>query len=226
MKTKLVAINGDKKETIELSDELFNIQPNEGIIHNVVCSELANRRQGTSSTKDRSEVTGSNRKPWRQKGTGRARAGSVKSPIWRGGGVIFGPKPRDYSYQLPKKMKHLSIKSVLSKRNKENRLQIVEDILIESGKTKEAQEKLFNVSLMKTDLGNLKNNKQRKKMRNYNLTVITDENNQLLRQGTRNLPWVKCLSYNRLNSYDLFYSNEIIVEKSVLSKLQDYYLTK
>ncbi|HEO65018.1 MAG TPA: 50S ribosomal protein L4, partial [Spirochaetes bacterium] len=160
------------------------------------------------------------------KGTGRARAGSVKSPIWRGGGTVFGPKIKDYGYSLPKKVKQLSIRSILSKRHKEERLQIIDPVIAKEGKTKEVQEQLFSMSLMKNEFGELKNNKLRKKMRNYNLTIITDDDRSLLRRSCRNLPWVKCLNYNRLNSYDLFYSHEIMIEAGVLSKLEDLYLKR
>jgi len=226
MKAKLIDLNGNEKTSIELSDLIFNIEPNEGVIHRAIQNELANRRQGTVCTKDRGEVSGSTKKPWRQKGTGRARAGSVKSPIWRGGGTVFGPKQRDYSYSIPKKMKWLSIRSIFSKRNQESCVRIIEDDTLKSGKTKDVANILYNISLAKNNFNELKNNKLRKKLRNYNLTIITDENDRTFRQSCRNLPWVNCLSYNRLSSYNLFYSNEIIMEKKILKKLEDLYLSK
>ncbi len=226
MKLKVIDPKGEKDKSVDLPDKLFNIEPNEGVIYRAIHNELANKRLGTASTKDRSLVKGSTKKPWRQKGTGRARAGSVKSPIWRGGGTVFGPKIKDYGYSLPKKVKQLSIRSILSKRHKEKRLQVIDNVIVKKGETKEVREQLFSMSLMKNDFGELKNNKLRKKMRNYNLTIITDDDKSLLRRSCRNLPWVKCLNYNRLNSYDLFYSHEIMIEAGVLSKLEDLYLKR
>ncbi len=245
MNVKVIDLNGEAKEDINLADDIFNITPNDGVINEAIKNERANKRLGTSCTKDRSMIRGSTKKPWRQKGTGRARAGSRKSPIWRGGGTVFGPKPKDYSYKLPKKMKRLSIRSILSKRNQEDRIRVIEDIALENGKTKEVADKLYNMSMLKKDVGELKNNKKRKVIRNYRLTIITEDDHKylkkeavetkgekvetkthLVKQGCRNLPWVKCLSYDKLNAYDLFYSKEIMIEKSVLPKLEDLYLKK
>jgi len=226
MNTKLIDLSGAEKEEIELSDDIFNIKPNEGVIHDAVVCEQANKRQGTSSTKQRGEVSGSKKKPWRQKGTGRARAGSVKSPIWRGGGVTFGPQPRDFSYSLPKKIKRLSIRSILSKRNQEKRLRVIEPISTELGKTKDVLDKISAMSLINDEIKDLKNNKLRKKSRNYKLTIITDDGRETFKQGCRNIPWVKCLNYNRLSAYDLFYSHEIMIELSAVEKLQALYATK
>jgi large subunit ribosomal protein L4 len=224
MNVKVIDLNGESQEDINLSDDIFNITPNEGVINEAIKNERANKRLGTSCTKDRSMVSGSTKKPWRQKGTGRARSGSRKSPIWRGGGTVFGPKPKDYSYKLPKKIKLLSIRSILSKRNQEDRVRVIEDMSLDNGKTKELVEKLYNMSMVKAEVGDLKNNKKRKIIRNYRLTIITEDEKKLLKQGSRNLPWVKCLSYNKLNAYDLFYSKEIMIEKSVLPKLEDFFL--
>ncbi|MDH5680583.1 MAG: 50S ribosomal protein L4 [Spirochaetota bacterium] len=223
MNIKVIDSSGAEKDSVDVSDSIFAIEPNEGVIHRAVENERANKRQGTACTKGRSEVSGTTSKPWRQKGTGRARAGSVKSPIWRGGGTVFGPKPRDYSYSIPKKMKQLSIRSIFSKREKEKRVQVVEDIPAGEGKTKDITSKILNMSLMKNDLKDLKNNKFRKKARNYTIAIITSEDNPLLRRACRNLPWVKCMSYRRLSAFDLFYSNEIMIEKGVLSGLEDLY---
>ncbi len=226
MKVNVVDQKGKTDKSVDLSDKLFSIEPNEGVIYRAIHQELANKRLGTASTKDRSLVKGSTKKPWRQKGTGRARAGSVKSPIWRGGGTVFGPKIKDYGYSLPKKVKQLSIRSILSKRNKEERIQVIGKLNAEKAKTKDIQEQLFSMSFMKNEFGTLKNNALRKKMRNYNLTIITDDDRSLLRRSCRNLPWVKCLNYKRLNSYDLFYSHEIMIEAGVLTKLEDFYLKR
>ena len=137
MKLKVIDIHGNEKNEIELSDEIFNIKPNKTVVYEVIKNELANRRQGTASTKTKGEVRGSGAKPYRQKGTGRARVGTRRSPVWKGGGIVFGPKPRDYSYSLPKKMKRLAYKSILSLKNIEGNLKIIENFKIENGKTKE-----------------------------------------------------------------------------------------
>ena len=137
MNTKLYDIKGKEKGTVRLNDAVFKINPNKSAIYYALRTELANNRQGTASTKGRSEVRGSGRKPYRQKGTGRARAGTKKSPIWTGGGVAFGPKPRSYRIRLPRKMKQLSVRSILSLKNSENLLKVVEDFNVESGKTRD-----------------------------------------------------------------------------------------
>lgn len=137
MKTKVYSIDGKELRTIELDDTVFNREVSNGTIYYAVNNELANRRVGTASTKTRGEVNYSNAKPYKQKGTGNARAGDKKSPIWTGGGTIFGPKPRDYSYRLPKKMKRLAMKSLLSLGVQDGRLVVVEDFTIESGKTRD-----------------------------------------------------------------------------------------
>ena len=137
MKAKVIGIDGKAKNDIELSDDVFNITPNRSAIYEAIKNELANARQGTSSTKTRAFVNGSGAKPYKQKGTGRARAGHKRSPLWKGGAVLFGPMPRDYSYVIPKKVKRLAFRSILSLKNKNNNLKIIENFKIENGKTKE-----------------------------------------------------------------------------------------
>ena len=137
MKTQVYKLDGTAAREIELADAVFNREPSEGSIYHAIRNELANRRVGTASTKTRAEVHGSNKKPWKQKGTGRARAGDRKSPVWVGGGKIFGPKPRDYSYKLPRKVKRLAVASILSLKNQGDALRVVEDFTVASGKTKD-----------------------------------------------------------------------------------------
>ena len=137
METKVFSIQGKELRTIELKDDVFNREVSDGSIYHAVNNELANRRVGTACTKTRGEVRYSNSKPYKQKGTGNARAGDKKSPLWVGGGTIFGPKPRDYSYTLPKKVKRLAMKSLLSLSVKEEKLAVIEDFTIESGKTRD-----------------------------------------------------------------------------------------
>jgi len=226
MNSSIISLTGETKGSVELADKIFNIKPNEGVIYDSIRNELANKRQGTNSTKGRSEVSGSTKKPWRQKGTGRARSGMRMSPIWRGGGIVFGPKPRDYSYRIPKKMKRLSIRSIFSKRNAEGLVRIVEDLSFSTKKTKDMANQLFNMSLVKGQVSDLKNNKLRKIVRNHRLMIITEDDRRDLKKLCRNITWVKCLSYNKLSSYDLFYSKEIMIEKSVLPKLEDFFLSR
>ena len=137
MVAKVYGIDGQERREITLADEVFNTRVSTGSIYHAIRNELANQRVGTASTKTRSEVRGSGTKPWRQKGTGRARAGTRQSPLWVGGGVVFGPKPRDYSYRLPRKIKRLAMRSILSQKQLENRLKVVEDFSIDGGKTRE-----------------------------------------------------------------------------------------
>jgi large subunit ribosomal protein L4 len=177
----------------------------EGSIYHAIRNELANLRVGTACTKTRSEVNGSTRKPWRQKGTGRARAGRRKSPVWVGGGIIFGPRPRDYSYKLPKKVKRLAMVSILSLKNKEDKLKIVQDFTVESGKTKDLLSILNGlVSPEKT------------------VIVLKDDDPMIKRAGS-NIPWVSFLSYNRLRAHDLFYGKNILMLESAASQLNEFY---
>lgn len=151
MEKKVYSVDGKELRTINLDDNVFGLPVNEDVIYYAINNELANKRVGTACTKDRSEVHGSNAKPYKQKGTGRARRGDKKSPLLRGGGVIFGPKPRDFSFVLPKKVKRLAMKSVLSMKAQSDRLTIVEDFTVESGKTKDLAQVLKISSKMNTE---------------------------------------------------------------------------
>ena len=145
MEAKVFSVKGEELRTIELEDSVFNCEISDGTIYYAINNELANMRVGTACTKDRDEVSGSTAKPWSQKGTGRARAGRKRSPLWVGGGVVFGPKPRDYSYKMPKKMKRLAMKSILSQKVLGGKFKVVEDFTIESGKTKDIAAVLKNL---------------------------------------------------------------------------------
>jgi len=180
-----------------------------GSIYHAVNNELANRRVGTASTKTRGEVNYSNAKPYRQKGTGNARAGDKKSPIWVGGGTIFGPKPRDYSYALPKKVKRLAMKSLLSLSVEEERLTIVEDFTIESGKTKELAAILQNF---------VKENKR-------TLLILKDDD-EMLRRAARNIPYLQVQSYNRLSAKELLYGRVILMLEGAANNLNEFYSDK
>ncbi|MFA5446848.1 MAG: 50S ribosomal protein L4 [Sphaerochaeta sp.] len=207
MKTKVFSIDGSQsKKTIELNDEVFNREVSEGTIYYAVNNELANRRVGTASTKTRSEVKFSNAKPYRQKGTGNARAGDRKSPIWVGGGTIFGPKPRDYSYVLPKKMKRLAMKSLLSKGVQDERLVVVEDFTIESGKTKELNQILKNFVSDES-----------------RTVLILGDDDTMTRRAARNIPYLRVLSYNRLSAKELLYGRKLLVLESAAKGLNEFY---
>lgn len=205
MEKKVVSITGEELRTIQLEDSVFAREVSEGSIYHAIRNELANLRVGTANTKTRSEVNGSTRKPWKQKGTGRARAGRRKSPVWVGGGIIFGPRPRDYSYKLPKKVKRLAMVSILSLKNGEDKLKIVEDFTVESGKTKDLL-KILNglVSPEKT------------------VIVLKDDDPMIKRAGS-NIPWVSFLSFNRLRAHDLFYGKNILMLEGAASQLNAFY---
>jgi len=207
---KVFAIDGSEAREIELADEVFNGPVSTGSIYHALRNELANRRVGTASTKTRAEVKGSGAKPWRQKGTGRARAGHKRSPLWTHGGVIFGPKPRDYSYRLPRKVKRLAMRSILSQKQREDRLMVVEDFTVESGKTRDLVRILRRID---------------PQPQGRTVVVLSGEDRMLKRAG-RNLPDVDILSYNRLSAHELFYSSKLILlEKAALS-LNEFYAEK
>jgi len=205
MVVKVYGIDGSEQRNIDLADEVFNRSVSTGSIYHAIRNELANLRVGTASTKSRSEVRGSGAKPWRQKGTGRARAGTRQSPVWVGGGVAFGPKPRDYSYKIPKKLKRLAFKSIFSQKTREERLLVVEDFTVESGKTRELVKILEGLT-----------------PENRTAIVISGEDSMLKRAG-RNVPGLSILSYNRLRAHDLFYAGRVIVFEKAAQELGRMY---
>jgi large subunit ribosomal protein L4 len=206
MEKKVFSIQGEELRTIILADEVFNREVNNDAIYYAICNELANCRTGTASTKTRAEVKGTSRKPWKQKGTGRARAGRRRSPVWVGGGVVFGPRPRDYSYAVPKKLKQLALKSILSLQTKEDRLKIVEDFSIESGRTKD-----LVAILEKLSSGDKRT------------VIVLKDDDPLIKRAGANLPLVRFLSYNRLRAHDLFYGRSVLVLESAVTKLNEFY---
>ncbi len=205
MNKQVCAVDGSTKHEINLADEVFNIEISDGSIYHALKNELANLRLGTASTKGRSEVRGSGAKPWRQKGTGRARSGTRSSPVWVGGGVVFGPKLRDYSYKLPKKVKRLAIKSILSLKNKEDRISIVEDFTAESGKTKELLKVLKNF------------------FPDEKTVIILHKDDFMLKRAGKNLPNLKFLKYDRLRAHDLFYGKRLLILETAVLKLNEFY---
>ena len=198
-------IEGKKVSDIELKDEIFGIKPNEAIVHSVLVNYMANQRQGTGNTKTRAEVRGGGRKPWKQKGTGRARQGSIRSPQWVGGGVALGPRPRDFSYTLNKKEKRLAIKSVLSSKVLESNLVILDKLSFEEIKTKQ----------MVAALGNLK-------IEDKTLIVLPEPNKNVQR-SSRNIPNVKTSLVNTINVYDLLKYKKLILTLDSVKNLEEVY---
>jgi len=205
MKAKVFSVQGKEVRDIELSDAVFGRSVSDGSVYYAIRNELANMRVGTASTKTRGEVKGTSSKPWAQKGTGRARAGRRRSPLWVGGGIVFGPKPRDYSYSVPRKMKRLAMKSILSLKVKEEQLRVIEDFTVETGKTKDLVTLLKNlVPAERTVL------------------VLGDDDAKIKRAG-RNVPWLTFLSYNRLRAHDLFYGKNVLLLETAATKLNEFY---
>lgn len=205
MKAKVFSINGEEIKDITLNDDVFGREVSEGSIYYAIRNELANRRVGTACTKGRSEVRGSGAKPWSQKGTGHARSGSKQSPVWVGGGTVFGPKPRDYSYTMPRKMKRAALKSILSLKAKNDSLVVVEDFSIESGKTKDLVKILKSLSV------------------EGRAVVVLKDDDAMVRRAGRNIPGLSILSYNRLNAHDLFYGKKIVLLETAAGNLNDFY---
>ncbi len=197
-------MNGNQTGEMELNDAIFACEINEYVVHAAVKQYLANQRQGTKGTKTRAEVRGGGRKPWRQKGTGRARQGSIRSPQWKGGGVVFAPKARDYSIKLNKKVKRLALKSVLSDKLNENKIIVLESLKIDSIKTKE----------MKKVLDNFKFSKALVCIENPDKNVIL---------SARNLPNVKTAQVNTINVYDILKHDTFFVTKEAVNKIQEVY---
>jgi large subunit ribosomal protein L4 len=175
------------------------------VIWYAINNELANNRQGNASTKDRGEVHGSNAKPYKQKGTGRARRGDKKSPIMVGGGVVFGPRPRDFSYSMPKKAKRLAIKTILSLKAQSDSLKIIEDFSIESGKTRDLAGLLSNFTP------------------GARTVLVLKDDDPKLKQAAANIPWLSYLSYNRLRAHDLFYGRQVLMLETAAKNLNSFY---
>ena len=195
---------GAQVGTIELNDAIFGTEANEHVMHLAVVQYLANQRQGTQSTKTRAEVRGGGRKPYRQKGTGRARQGSIRSPQWVGGGVVFAPKPRDYSFKLNKKVKRLALQSALSTKVAEGKIIVLDELTLSEVKTKE----------MVKVLGNIKCD---------NALIVMDGSNENVMLSARNIPTVKTASVNTINVYDLLKYNNLVVTKEAVEKIQEVY---
>ena len=208
MEKKVYSIDGKEIRTIDLDDKIFGLPVNEDVIYYAITNELANMRVGTACTKGRAEVHGSNAKPYKQKGTGNARRGDKKSPLLRGGGTVFGPKPRDFSFALPKKVKRLAMKSILSEKAQSDRLTIIEDFTVASGKTKDLVSILDRFA------------------KDERTVLILKDDDAMIKRAGRNIPTLSFLSYNRLRAHDLFYGRKVIMLESAAKNLSEFYRTK
>jgi large subunit ribosomal protein L4 len=204
-KVDVYNINGQKVGDMELSDDIFAVKVNKVAMHSAVVNALANARQGTQSTKTRSEVRGGGKKPWRQKGTGRARHGSTRSAQWVGGGVALGPKPRSYSYTLPKKVKRLALKSALTSKVLDNNIIVLDDLKLEAIKTKEMVNVLNNLKVDTTAL----------------IVLPGVDRNVVL--SARNIEGVKTATTSSINTYDILRYNKFIVTKEAVSRIEEVY---
>lgn len=197
-------IEGKKVGTLELNDAVFGVEINEHLVHMAVVAQLANKRQGTQSAKTRSEVSGGGRKPWRQKGTGHARQGSIRSPQWKGGGVVFAPKPRDYSIKLNKKERALAIKSALTSRVNEEKIVVLDALSFDEIKTKKMKAVLDSFKLDKA-------------------LVVLDKKDENVILSARNLPKVRTVLTNSINVYDILKYDTLVITKDAVAQLEEVY---
>lgn len=197
-------MEGEKVGTVTLKDEIFGVDVNEHLVHMAVVAQLANKRQGTQKAKTRSEVSGGGRKPWRQKGTGHARQGSIRAPQWKGGGVVFAPVPRDYTMKLNRKEKKAALKSALTSRVQEKKFVVVDEIKAEEIKTKTMARMFENLKVDKA-------------------LLVLEEGNDNARISARNLKDVKCAAPNTINVYDILKYDTVVASKAALKKIEEVY---
>ena len=197
-------IGGKEVGSIELNDAVFGVEVNEHLVHMAVVNQLANNRQGTQSAKTRSEVSGGGRKPWRQKGTGHARQGSTRAPQWTGGGIVFAPKPRDYSFKMNKKEKRIALLSALSSKVAESKIVVLDEFKLDEIKTKKFVEVMNNLKVENA------------------LVVLEGENKNVVLSG-RNIPSVKVTATNEINTYDVLKYTTLVVTKAAVEKLEEVY---
>ena len=205
MQTKVFDMAGKQVGEIELSDAVFGIDPNEAVVHDVVKNHLANCRQGTQSALTRAEVSGGGIKPWRQKGTGRARQGSIRAPQWTHGGIVFAPKPRDYSYTLNKKVKRLAMKSALSAKAQAEEIVVIDAIKMDYIKTKTFKTFLNAVGV------------------NGKALVVTAENDSIVVKSAANIPGILVTFANLINVYDILNAQKLVVDKAALAKIEEVF---
>ena len=198
-------VNGKKVKELELNESVFGIEPNENVVHSVVVNYLANQRQGTQNTKTRAEVSGGGRKPWRQKGTGRARQGSIRAPQWIKGGIALGPRPRSYVYKINKKERALAVRSVLSAKVQEQELVVVDKLSLKEIKTAEMVKTLANLKV------------------EGKAVVLLPVNDVNVQKSARNIEGVKTLTVDTINVYDLLKYNKLVVTEDTVKKLEEVY---
>ena len=203
-KVSVYNMEGKDVGTIELNDAVFGVEVNEHLVHMAVVQQLANNRQGTQKAKTRSEVSGGGRKPWRQKGTGHARQGSTRSPQWTGGGVVFAPVPRDYSFKINKKEKRAALKSALTSRVLDNKLIVVDELKLDEIKTRKFQAVMDNLKVKKA------------------LVVIAD-NDEKITMSARNIPTVKTALVNSINVYDILKGDTLVLTRDAVAKIEEVY---
>jgi large subunit ribosomal protein L4 len=196
---------GEETEKIELNKEIFSGEVNKPLLHQAVRMYEANKRSGTASTKTRAYVRGGGKKPWRQKGTGRARAGSIRSPLWRGGGIVFGPHPRDYYYSIPNKAKRLALISALNAKVNDNEFTVINELNMNTSKTKDFASMLKDLNLHSTD----------------RLLILVDKLESNIIRSSRNIPGVKVKGFDAINSYDILTCHRLIITKAGLEKLTE-----
>ncbi|MFD2868647.1 50S ribosomal protein L4 [Kurthia sp. 3B1D] len=202
-KVNVLSQTGSSVGEIELNDAIFGIEPNESVLFDAVIAQRASLRQGTHKTKGRSEVSGGGRKPWRQKGTGRARQGSIRSPQWRGGGIVFGPTPRSYAYKLPKKVRRLALKSALSNKVAETNFVVVDALTLDAPKTKDFVKVLADLSVATKSL------------------IVTADVNENVALSARNIPGVTVLTAEGINVLDLVSANKVVITKDAVAKIEE-----
>lgn len=198
-------MSGAQVGEIDLNDDVFGIKPNNAVLYDFVKMQLANKRVGTSSTKTRAEVRGGGKKPWRQKGTGRARAGSSRSPIWKGGGIIFGPKTRDYSYRLPRKVRRLAMRSALSSKVLDENIVVLESLNFDVPKTKLMIQTLENLNITSKAL------------------IVTADGDENTNRSARNIPGIKSLRADYINVYDLLNYDTLLITKDAVAMVEEVF---
>jgi large subunit ribosomal protein L4 len=203
-KVSVYNMEGNEVGSLDLNDAVFGVEVNEHLVHMAVLQQLANNRQGTQKAKTRSEVSGGGRKPWRQKGTGHARQGSTRSPQWTGGGVVFAPTPRDYSFKMNKKEKRIALKSALTSRVQENKLIVVDELKMDEIKTKKFAEVMSNLKVDKA------------------LVVLTDNDKNVV-ASAKNIPTVKTASTATINVFDILKYNTVVVTKAAVANIEEVY---
>ena len=203
-KVSVYNMEGKQVGDIELNDAVFGVEVNNHLVHMAVVNQLANNRQGTQSAKTRSEVSGGGRKPWKQKGTGHARQGSTRSPQWTGGGIVFAPKPRDYSFKMNKKEKQLALKSALTSRVLENKFIVVDEIKLEEAKTKKFAEAMNNLKVSKA-------------------LVVLNTNDANVVRSAKNIPTVKTALTNTINVFDILKYDTVVIDKAAVETIEEVY---